>query len=112
MNTFSSTIGLASLSFCLSLLSACDTTTKKEASEQQANIDLKYAHFMPAGSWQNKTLFKDWAEAVAKASNNQLNVTVYPAQTLGKAPAGYDNAKKGITDMHGQCKGIPRTVFP
>lgn len=67
---------------------------------------------MPASSWQNQTLFKDWAEAVTKASNGKLNITVFPAQTLGKAPAGYDNAKNGITDIAWTVQGYTANRFP
>jgi TRAP-type C4-dicarboxylate transport system substrate-binding protein len=105
-------------SICLSLLSACgNDKTKPEnntlkSSTKSATQTLKYAHFMPAGSWQNQILFKDWANAVAKDSNGALETTIYPAQTLGKAPAGYDNAKNGITDIAWSVQGYTANRFP
>jgi len=98
----------------ISLLSACDTNkqTEKDNSSNVEAHSLKYAHFMPAGSWQNQTLFKDWAAAVAKESNGALDVTVFPAQTLGKAPAGYDNAKNGIADITWTVQGYTANRFP
>ena len=100
----------------LSILTACDSGKKSETKAEQNRAvvkhSLKYAHFMPAGSWQNQTLFKDWAETVSKESSGALNVTVFPAQTLGKAPAGYDNAKNGITDIAWTVQGYTANRFP
>jgi len=114
-------------SLSILLLSACggNNDKSKDQGNAQANesankskaktaetINLKYAHFMPASSWQNKTLFNDWAEAVNKSSNGKIKVTIFPAQTLGKAPAGYDNAKNGITDIAWTVQGYTANRFP
>lgn len=98
----------------ISLLSACDTNKQTEVTptSEAKKLSLKYAHFMPAGSWQNQTLFKDWAAAVANESEGALGITVFPAQTLGKAPAGYDNAKNGITDIAWTVQGYTANRFP
>lgn len=79
------------------------------ASAQQ---NLSYAHFMPAASWQQTDLFEAWGEAVAEASGGALDVTVYPAQTLGKAPAGYDNARMGVADIAWTVQGYTAGRFP
>lgn len=78
----------------------------------QADANLRYAHFMPAASWQQQALFLDWAEAVKEASGGSLDVTVFPAQTLGKAPAGYDNAKNGVADIAWTIQGYTAGRFP
>ena len=102
--------------FLVTFLNACNSK-KESAKAPQDNTStekhsLKYAHFMPAGSWQNQTLFKDWAATVAKESNQALEVTIFPAQTLGKAPAGYDNAKNGIADIAWTVQGYTANRFP
>ena len=74
--------------------------------------NLRYAHFMPASSWQQQELFLDWADAVASASGGAVKVTVFPAQTLGNAPGGYDNAKNGITDIAWTVQGYTAGRFP
>lgn len=74
--------------------------------------NLNYAHFMPPGSWQNQTMFLDWAEAVKEASDGEVNVTVFPAQTLGKAPQGYDNAINGVADIAWTVQGYTAGRFP
>ncbi|MEL6267741.1 MAG: TRAP transporter substrate-binding protein, partial [Pseudomonadota bacterium] len=73
---------------------------------------LNFAHFMPVESWQNRGLFTDWAAAVAAASDGALEVTVYPAQTLGRAPDGYDNARDGIADIAWTVQGYTAGRFP
>ena len=112
---------LAIIITCLLFLTACEKKTTEESEnvdnknhedKVQPSQNLKYAHFMPASSWQNQALFKNWAGAVAKDSNGALGVTVYPAQTLGKAPAGYDNAKNGITDIAWTVQGYTANRFP
>jgi TRAP-type C4-dicarboxylate transport system substrate-binding protein len=77
-----------------------------------AEADMNFAHFMPAGSWQNTDLFTGWAEAVKEQSGGRINVTIFPAQTLGKAPAGYDNAKNGVVDIAWTVQGYTAGRFP
>ena len=73
---------------------------------------LRYAHFMPAQSWQNEKMFQDWADEVNKASDGELDIKIFPAQTLGKAPAGYDNAKNGVADIAWTVQGYTAGRFP
>ncbi|MEL6978043.1 MAG: TRAP transporter substrate-binding protein [Pseudomonadota bacterium] len=73
---------------------------------------LRYAHFMPAASWQQQTLFLDWAAAVEAASGGAAKVLVFPAQTLGKAPAGFDNAASGVADIAWTVQGYTAGRFP
>jgi TRAP-type C4-dicarboxylate transport system substrate-binding protein len=77
-----------------------------------AEVDMNFAHFMPAGTWQNQQLFTGWAEAVGEQSGGRINVTIFPAQTLGKAPAGYDNAKNGVADIAWTVQGYTAGRFP
>jgi TRAP-type C4-dicarboxylate transport system substrate-binding protein len=77
-----------------------------------AEVDMNFAHFMPAGSWQNQELFNGWAKAVEEQSGGRIKVTIFPAQTLGKAPAGYDNAKNGIADIAWTVQGYTAGRFP
>lgn len=74
--------------------------------------DLRFAHFMPAVTWQHTDLFTGWAEAVKEASGGEVEVQVFPAQTLGKAPAGYDNAKNGVADLAWTLQGYTAGRFP
>ncbi|GAA6202750.1 TRAP transporter substrate-binding protein [Aquicoccus sp. SU-CL01552] len=73
---------------------------------------LRYAHFMSANSWQNQVIFEDWAAAVEAEAGEDLDVQVFPAQTLGKAVAGYDNAVMGIVDIAWAVPGYTAGRFP
>jgi TRAP-type C4-dicarboxylate transport system substrate-binding protein len=77
-----------------------------------AEVNLNLAHFMPQNSWQQETIFNDWKKAVEEQSNGRIAVTVYPSQTLGRAPAGYDNAVSGITDIAWTVQGYTAGRFP
>ena len=77
-----------------------------------AEVDMNFAHFMPAGTWQNQELFTGWKQAVEAQSGGRINVTIFPAQTLGKAPAGYDNAKNGVADIAWTVQGYTAGRFP
>ena len=78
-----------------------------------AKDTLRFAHFMSASSWQNQTIFEDWASAVeADAGADNVDVQVFPAQTLGKAVAGYDNAVVGIADIAWAVPGYTAGRFP
>lgn len=82
------------------------------SSVQASEVNLRFAHFMPQNSWQNEKMFNAWKDAVETQSDNRISVTVFPAQTLGKAPAGYDNAVKGIADISWTVQGYTAGRFP
>jgi TRAP-type C4-dicarboxylate transport system substrate-binding protein len=103
------TAALASMSLGLGLaLTAPAVNTTASAAE----VDMNFAHFMPAGTWQNQELFTGWKQAVEAESDGRINVTIFPAQTLGKAPAGYDNAKNGVADIAWTVQGYTAGRFP
>lgn len=78
-----------------------------------AKDTLRYAHFMSATSWQNQEIFEDWASAVeAEAGTDNVDVQIFPSQTLGKAAAGYDNAVTGIADIAWTVPGYTAGRFP
>ncbi|WP_369856063.1 TRAP transporter substrate-binding protein [Candidatus Thalassolituus haligoni] len=82
------------------------------ASTLAAEANLRFAHFMPKNSWQSERMFDSWKKAVEEQSAGRIQVTVFPAQTLGKAPAGYDNAKNGIADIAWTVQGYTAGRFP
>lgn len=74
--------------------------------------NLRLAHFMPANSWQNSTMFEDWARAIEADANNSMSIRVFPAQTLGSAVEGYDNARRGLADIIWTVQGYTANRFP
>lgn len=67
---------------------------------------------MPPQSWQNQILFKDWSNAVYKDSEGEVIVNIFPAQTLGKAPQGYNNVATGGVDIAWTVQGYTTGRFP
>lgn len=92
------------------LAAACLSMMAGAAHSQDVN--LRYSHFMPAASWQHDDLFLAWADAVAEASGESVRVTVFPAETLGSAVTGYDNARSRITDIAWTVQGYTANRFP
>lgn len=74
--------------------------------------NLRLAHFMPAGSWQQSVMFEGWAEKIEEESDGALSFRVYPAQTLGTAVEGYENARRGIADITWTVQGYTANRFP
>lgn len=77
-----------------------------------AEVDLNFAHFMPTASWQHQDFFTAWERAVEEESGGRIHVTIFPAQTLGKAPQGYDNARTGVADIAWTVQGYTAGRFP
>ena len=88
------------------------TALSMSAAATAADVNLRYSHFMPAASWQHDDLFEAWGEAVSEASNGSVGVTVFPAETLGSAVTGYDNARNRITDIAWTVQGYTANRFP
>lgn len=93
------------------ILLSCAAVVALQSSALSAE-SLRFAHFMPTGSWQHSELFEGWRAAVEKDSAEAVNVTIFPSQTLGKAVAGYDNAKNGIADVIWTVQGYTAGRFP
>ncbi|CBV43817.1 TRAP transporter substrate-binding protein [Halomonas elongata] len=77
-----------------------------------AETTLRMAHLWPAGSVVNKKIFQDWAKQVEEDSNGQLNVEIYPSQTLSQAGKTYEAAANGIADIAVTLQGYTAGRFP
>lgn len=74
--------------------------------------NLRLAHFALATSWQNEIMFEGWSRQVEDSANNNLSIRVFPAQTLGSAVEGYDNARRGLADIIWTVQGYTANRFP
>ena len=79
---------------------------------QDKQVELKFAHWLPAQHPLAKLGFTPWAKSVEAASKGSIKVTIYPAQQLGKAPAHYDMARDGIADLTWANPGYQADRFP
>jgi TRAP-type transport system periplasmic protein len=62
-------------------------------------IELRFASpFSPRQTMIAK-VFPRWAENVTKATNGKLKVSMFPGGALGKTPAHYSIAEKGVADI-------------
>lgn len=94
------------------LLTACVIAGAFSVSAEAQEAKLRLAHFMPAASWQHTDLFEAWAKTVHEQSKGRIEVRVFPAQTLGKAVAGYDNAINRIAEVTWTVQGYTANRFP
>lgn len=74
--------------------------------------NLRLAHFALATSWQNEVMFEGWSRQVEQSADNSLSIRVFPAQTLGSAIEGYDNARRGLADIIWTVQGYTANRFP
>lgn len=77
-----------------------------------AETTLRMAHLWPAGSAVNQDIYQAWAKQVEKESGGQLNVEIYPSQTLASADQAYDAAVNGIADIAVTLQGYTAGRFP
>jgi TRAP-type C4-dicarboxylate transport system substrate-binding protein len=82
------------------------------APAQDKQVELKFAHWLPAQHPLAKLGFIPWAKSVEAASKGSIKVTIYPAQQLGKAANHYDMARDGIADLTWANPGYQADRFP
>ena len=80
---------------------------------QGAPIELKLHSFVPPTHVIWTDVITPWAQEVAKRSDNQLTVKLYPAMQLGgKPPELYRQAVQGIADIIFSLPGYTSADFP
>ncbi|THB72887.1 MAG: hypothetical protein D3926_24840 [Desulfobacteraceae bacterium] len=62
-------------------------------------VELKLAHFMPTMHVQHVKAFEPFADAVAKQSNGEVTIKIFPGATLGNPKTMVDAIRMGITDI-------------
>ncbi|SDK38130.1 TRAP transporter substrate-binding protein [Billgrantia gudaonensis] len=91
-----------------SLLAACAAGLVVSAHAET----LRMTHLWPAGSAVNQEIYRAWAERVEQDSEGQLEVEIYPSQTLSKADQAYDATVNGIADIAVTLQGYTAGRFP
>jgi len=95
----------------------CSRKSEPGVSEQDKAVDsapavkLSYSIFFPPTHIQCQTA-QAWADEVNKRSNGSIEITLYPAGTLTKAPQCYDGVVSGISDIGMSCFAYTRGRFP
>ncbi len=78
--------------FCVVNLFSVSTVVAK-------TYQLKLASPFPPMQVITRTIIKPWAEEIEKVSKGKIKVKLFLGGALGKAPAHYDLAEKGIVDI-------------
>ena len=75
--------------------------------------ELKLAHFMPPVHTLQEKVFVPLAEDLAKATNGDLTIAIYPAGALGKGPVQqYKRAVEGVADITFCIHSYTAALFP
>ncbi len=68
------------------------------AHAQDKSFNLKLSYWVPP-SHPLTPGYKDWAEAIEKATNGTIKVTLFPSSQLGSGQDHYDMVKRGVADI-------------
>jgi TRAP-type C4-dicarboxylate transport system substrate-binding protein len=68
------------------------------ASAQEKAVSLKLSYWVPPSHLLTPG-YKDWAEALKKASNGSIDVKLFPSSQLGSGTDHYDMVKRGVADV-------------
>lgn len=75
--------------------------------------ELKLAHFMPPVHTLQEKVFVPLSKDLAKATNGDLTIAIYPAGALGKGPVQqYKRAVEGVADITFCIHSYTAALFP
>ncbi|WP_089936164.1 TRAP transporter substrate-binding protein [Candidatus Entotheonella palauensis] len=75
--------------------------------------ELSLAHFTSPKHPMDRLVMRPWTEDVARLTNRELTIRIYPGGELGKGPkAQYKRAVDGIADVTFGLQGYTSTLFP
>ncbi|MBN1124737.1 MAG: TRAP transporter substrate-binding protein [Sedimentisphaerales bacterium] len=98
------------IAVCLMLVVAGFTGCRKSADTSEA-VTLSYSIFFPPTHVQCQTA-QTWAEEIQKRTGGKVQITLYPAGTLTKAPQCYEGVVNGVSDIGMSCFAYTRGRFP
>ena len=85
--------------------------SRKEAAPAAKPIELSYSIFFPASHLQAQTA-EAWAREVESRTGGRVKITMYPGETLTKAPQVYEGVVSGISDIGMSVFAYTRGRFP
>lgn len=75
-------------------------------------VTLRLSHWIPPTISPATKGVDPWAASVMEASEGRIEIQIFPAQQLGRAPDHYDMAKDGIVDLSWVNPGYTAGRFP
>lgn len=99
------------LLFCLITVIGIAFVLPGAVKVEAAPIKLTFSIFFPPTHGQTKAAM-DWAKEIEKQTNGKVQITIFPAGTLTKAPQCYSGVVKGISDLGFSLFAYTRGRFP
>jgi len=79
---------------------------------EDTKVSLRLSHNLPANNALHSGVLEPWAESISKASDGSIDISIFPAQQLGRAQDHYNLARDGIADIAFYLVGIEPGRFP
>jgi TRAP-type transport system periplasmic protein len=97
--------------FTTSLLAGAGVIAAPSVARSQNTYDLKLGHFISPKHIFSEYLQK-WVDELKKTSGGKLNITIFPANTMGPTPNYFDYARTGVADITWYLAGATPGRFP
>jgi TRAP-type C4-dicarboxylate transport system substrate-binding protein len=81
------------------------------AGKEEKPAELSYSIFFPATHLQAKAA-ADWAKEIETRAKGKVKITLYPGETLTKAPQVYEGVVNGVSDIGMSVFAYTRGRFP
>ena len=98
-------------SFALAFLCIAAIALAGTGCAQKETITLTYSIFFPATHSQAQTA-AEWAAEIGRRTDGRVKITLFPGETLSKAPQCYDGVVSGISDIGMSAFAYTRGRFP
>lgn len=100
------------LAMTVAIFTGCKKTTDAPNGDAKKEVvKLSYSVFFPPTHIQCITA-QSWADEVKKRTDGSVEITIYPAGTLTKAPQCYEGVVSGVSDIGMSCFAYTRGRFP
>jgi TRAP-type C4-dicarboxylate transport system substrate-binding protein len=97
--------------FNTSLLAGATLIAAPNLARSQAVFNLKLGHFISPQHIFSVYLQK-WVDELKEKSGGRLNITIFPANTMGPTPNYFDYARTGVADITWYLTGATPGRFP
>jgi len=99
------------IAVCTICVVGCSKKSEPGGEPPKEVVKLSYSVFFPPTHIQCKTA-EAWAEEIKNRTDGGVEITIYPAGTLTKAPQCYEGVVNGISDIGMSCFAYTRGRFP
>ena len=97
--------------FNTSLLAGATLIAAPNVARSQTVFNLKLGHFI-APQHIFSVYLQKWVDELKEKSGGRLNITIFPANTMGPTPNYFDYARTGVADITWYLTGATPGRFP